>query len=197
MGSKLQQVFEQGELYEYGVEPLPHWMCCVSCGHAQAEEALEEEDCFVFFTAQDTENAAACGHLWLAYGCVGGDEEDVQMAGRMACDALREMGLEAEWSGEVTECICVTVGEEDRAWLQALLDADQREADALWEEEMEEDARAFRLSRLLDAWRRGKFTRRVAGKRIAEAFVDFGARPGGVLYKRARARFNGDASSLQ
>ena len=189
MGSKLREAFEEDGFIEHAVEPLSHWMCCMSCGHAEAERNLEDGDLYVFFTAQDTGGAVACGHLWLAYGCVGGDEGDLEVAACLACDALDRSGLEVDWSGDVAERICVTVGAEDKAWLQTFLDADQAEAEALWEEEMEEEARTFRLSSLMTAWRRGKFRMKIAAKRIAEAVVDHESRPGGVLYKRARARF--------
>ena len=181
MGSKLREAFEESGLLEHAVEPLSHWMCCMSCGHAEAARALEDGDLYVFFTAQDTDGAVECGHLWLAYGCVGGDDDDVEMAGCLACDALDQSGLEVDWSGDVAERICVTVGAEDKAWLQTFLDADQAEAEALWEEEMEEEARTFRLSSLMTAWRRARFARKVAGKRIAEAFLEYESRPGPVL----------------
>lgn len=181
MGSKLQEAFEGG-LAEQGVVGLAHCGCSVLCGHRNAKEVLEPGYLYVFFHHKETRSAVKSGRLRLSYGCVGGDVMDMEVAAEDVVEAVEECGLECMWYRDDiawTTRMEVTLAPEDRDWLQTLVD-----------EETQEEARMFRLSRLLDAWRRARFTRKIARKRIAEAFLEYGARPGGVLYKRARARFD-------
>ena len=184
--SRLQLAFEGG-LEDLGIDALPHWCCCMSCGHNAAGECLPPGSVYVFFHWQNTEGAVDSDHIHLAYGFT--DEtstEATEVAGELIVTALNSLGVDVDWDGDSAQCLCVGTTPEDRAWLQVLLDADVAEAEA---EEMEEDARMMRLSHLVRRWRRRTFVRKIARRRIGKAMMEWGARPGGVLYRHAERRF--------
>jgi hypothetical protein len=62
---------------------------------------------YVFYHAQDTEAACEDGELRLAYGTVGGTDEDIVAVGNTIRDTLSKHGLTVEWNGTSDERICI------------------------------------------------------------------------------------------
>ena len=60
---------------------------------------------FVFFTARDTENAVEYGEMEMSFGAFDGDAEKSGQIARKVMEALKETGLEAQWSGEASDRI--------------------------------------------------------------------------------------------
>ncbi len=64
-----------------------------------------ERDGFVFYTAQDTENAVEFGQLSLSFGAFSGSGENTLDIGRKVVSALQAAGFQVEWSGEPNDRI--------------------------------------------------------------------------------------------
>ena len=78
-------------------------------GRDEIRHLLKSEDGerpgFVFYTAQDTENAVEFGELSFSFGAFNADAAKSLEVGRMVVQALNDAGLEVEWSEELSERI--------------------------------------------------------------------------------------------
>ncbi|HEY9682526.1 MAG TPA: hypothetical protein V6C86_13180 [Oculatellaceae cyanobacterium] len=94
-------------------------------GRDEIRKLVKTEDAepegFVFFTAQDTENAVEFGEIAFSFGAFNGDKETALKVGAAVVKALCDAGLHAEWSGELYDRI--QLAEID--WKKRRLDLDE------------------------------------------------------------------------
>ena len=97
-----------------GIVARQNFACCQTCGLAEIEEEIEEfaktadPVGYTFYHMQDTERACDGGSLYLAYGTVGGTDEEAVKIGETIRDTLTQHGLTVEWDGSVGQKICIT-----------------------------------------------------------------------------------------
>ena len=120
------------ELEGMGILFEEHLACCQSCGRGAMEQREEEDDededrlGFCFFHAQDTENAAETGVLWLAFDAYG-DHDSAEVA-RLVVAAARKHGIDVRWCGNTNTRI--ELHGMDREYYRRLLEADQADMDS-------------------------------------------------------------------
>jgi hypothetical protein len=101
------------ELDATGILARQNYTCCQTCGHAEIEGEIEQErqyrtiTGYTFYHVQDTEGAHKSDGLYLAYGSVEGDEDDVRQIGWHIVKVLRRAGLSVEWNGDTKTRIFV------------------------------------------------------------------------------------------
>jgi len=97
-----------------GIVARQNFTCCQTCGNAEIGEEIEEfaktiePKGYTYYHMQDTEGACEDGSLYLAYGTVGGTDEDAVAVGNTIRDTLVENGLTVEWDGQLDKRICIT-----------------------------------------------------------------------------------------
>jgi hypothetical protein len=94
----LAEVF--GALQDEGIVARPTDACCGSCGAAELGGYLEEDSTgYVFFHAQDIEDAVAGAPLLLRYGAAS-EDGDTAAVGHRVVERVRAAGLTATWDGD-------------------------------------------------------------------------------------------------
>jgi len=102
------------DLENNGIVARQNFTCCQSCGNAEIGEEIEEYSKsadplgYVFYHMQDTEGACDGGSLYLAFGTVGGTDEDAVAVGERIRDALEREELAVRWCGTLGKRICIT-----------------------------------------------------------------------------------------
>ena len=177
MASRLQQICEGGGLVQKGIHCLALCGCDILTRYRYARKNVQPGDLYVLFRPDQVQSALDCGRLHLMYGRIGESPTNLMIASNDIYEALLGYGVDASWChGPFLDSLYVPLEPADRRWLRFVLGGGI-------------DAKAC-LSCFLHAWHREIFRRKVARKRIARAIVDHGSRPGGVLYRRAKARFD-------
>jgi len=97
-----------------GIVARQNFTCCQTCGNAEIGDEIEEfarkskPIGYTYYHMQDTESACEDGSLYLAYGSVGGTDEDAVRIGNTIRDTLTDHGLNVEWNGQLDKRICIT-----------------------------------------------------------------------------------------
>ncbi len=109
---KLDQAF--AALQQQGIVARQNFTCCQNCGLAEMGDEIAEfakhtdPIGYTFYHQQDTESAELDGSFCLAYGTVGGDENDALAIGGKVRQTLEAHGLTVEWNGQLDRRIEVT-----------------------------------------------------------------------------------------
>lgn len=102
------------DLEEQGIVARQHFACCQNCGHAEIGDEIEafaehaKPIGYTFYHMQDTESACESGVLYLAYGTVGGGDDEALVIGKTIRQTLEQHGLTVRWDGSLKKRICIT-----------------------------------------------------------------------------------------
>ena len=108
---KLDKAF--AELDRGGIVARQNFTCCQTCGHSEIGDEIKQARAYreihgyVFYHMQDTEQACASGHLYLAYGSVEEGEEPIANVGKRIVETLQRQGLRTDWNGSHNERVLV------------------------------------------------------------------------------------------
>jgi hypothetical protein len=97
-----------------GIVARQNFTCCQTCGNAEIGDEIKafaektEPKGYTYYHMQDTESACEYGSLYLAYGTVGGTDDDAVAIGNTIRDTMQEHGLTVEWNGKLDQRICIT-----------------------------------------------------------------------------------------
>jgi hypothetical protein len=98
---------------EHGIVARQNFSGCLTDGHSEIWGAIRQVQDqrpvlgYVFYHAQDTEHAAQCGELFLAYGAVGEGEADSIAVAQRIVATLQDAGFAVDWNGSIKERIFV------------------------------------------------------------------------------------------
>ena len=99
---------------EHGIVARQNFTCCQTDGHSEIWGEIRQVQAqhpvmgYAFYHEQDTENAARCGDLFLAYGAVDEGEAAQIAVAHCIVDTLRDAGFTVEGNGSVKERVFAT-----------------------------------------------------------------------------------------
>lgn len=99
---------------EHGIVARQNFTCCQSDGHNEIRGEIRRVQAhhpvmgYVFYHAQDTENVARHGELFLAYGAVEEGQAAQIAVAQHIVDTLRDAAFTVEWHGSVQERVLIT-----------------------------------------------------------------------------------------